>query len=189
MSTYEEVFAHEAVPGALGDTTLSELRTIAEWLQIPPGGLLIDLGCGPGGPGLWLARHWKAVLLGVDLDEVSLGEARRRAAGYPATYLRADLHASGLEGGRADGLICLDVMHLSPDVSEAMRLLKPGARMAVTFVAREHEANRLPGALLEQPTQGWKERRRKLVPDQDLTGLERRLVVLRRPGECRDRGL
>ena len=181
MSNYAEVFGDEAVPGARGDTTVSELKTIAEHLAIPPGGLLIDLGCGPGGPGLWLARRCKAVLLGIDWDEAALQEARRNAAGYPATYLRADLHATGLEGGRADGILCLDVLHYRPDVSEALRLLKPAARLAMSLVERERAD--LPGTLFEQSSSGWKERRLRLFPDQDLVGLERRLVVLRRPDE------
>ena len=37
------------------------------WLDMSPGSLLVDLACGRGGPGLWLARQIGAALVGVEL--------------------------------------------------------------------------------------------------------------------------
>lgn len=177
MSEYDELFGDEAVPGARGDTPLSELKLAAEHLAMQPGELLIDLGCGIGGPGLWVARHLKAVLLGLDLDVRLLEEARRRAQGYPATYLHRDFHMTGLEDACADGILSLDALwhtnRLGDALKEAFRLLKPGRRLALTLVERDRLE--LPGRLIfEKPTEGWKERR----PDQDLSLLSRRLVIL-----------
>lgn len=176
-SEYERLFGDEAVPGSRGDTPLSELRLAADHLAISPGGLLIDLGCGIGGPGLWVARRLRAVLLGLDLDVRVLEEARRRAQGYPATYLHRDFHDTRLEEACADGILSLDALwhtnRLGDALREAFRLLKPGARLALTLVERDRLE--LPGRLVfEQPTPGWKERR----PEQDLSQLTRRLVIL-----------
>lgn len=172
------------MPGARGDSPLSELETIAEQLGVAPGGLLLDLGCGAGGPGLWVARRLKAVLLGLDREPSLLELARQAACGYPATYLQRDLQDTGLEGGHADGALCLDAFWHPAILPEAWRLLKPGGRLALTLI--EKEPARLPGLVFEQATPGWHERRRKLAPEQDLAGLTRRLVILRRPGEPPD---
>src|SRR3712207_6416933 len=48
--------------------TLSELRRIAGDLHIGWGQTIVDLGCGWGGPGLWVARETGAGLVGIDLS-------------------------------------------------------------------------------------------------------------------------
>lgn len=181
IADYQEAFGSEAVSGARGDTTLSELKLIAGYLDLAPGGLLLDLGCGIGGPGLWVARRLKAILLGLDREAWMLEQARQAAAGYPATYLQRDLRATGLEAGRADGALCLDAFWDPAILPEALRLLKPGGKLALTLV--ERLPTPLPGLIFEQDTPGWRERRCLLEPDRDLTGLTRRLAILRRPDE------
>src|SRR5688572_20313014 len=59
--------------------TLAETRAIAEALGLSGGAVLVDLACGAGGPGLWIARELGATLIGVDLASVGLAHARERA--------------------------------------------------------------------------------------------------------------
>jgi len=59
--------------------TLSGLEDIVGWLDMSPGSLLVDLACGRGGPGLWLARQIGAALVGVDFSTVGIGHAQQRA--------------------------------------------------------------------------------------------------------------
>lgn len=44
------------------------LHHIAQQLDLHPGQILTDLGCGGGGPGLWLAGHAHADLIGIDFS-------------------------------------------------------------------------------------------------------------------------
>ena len=53
-------FAH------IGFLTLSEAQRMLDALHLNPGGVLVDLACGPSGPGLWAAQQWGASLIGID---------------------------------------------------------------------------------------------------------------------------
>jgi len=56
----------------LSFVSLGLLRQVARALDLSPGQALVDLGCGRGGPGLWLARAADATLTGVDFSAVRL---------------------------------------------------------------------------------------------------------------------
>ncbi|QFR98158.1 methyltransferase domain-containing protein [Streptomyces tsukubensis] len=55
------------------------LHHIAADLSLKEGEVLADLGCGSGGPGLWLARAAHADLVGIDFSPVAVAHARQRA--------------------------------------------------------------------------------------------------------------
>src|SRR5215208_4359870 len=74
---YGEDYPVEADPRSY--VTLTELRAIARDLRVGPGQTFIDLGCGQGGPGLWVARETGAALMGVDLSSVGIARAAERA--------------------------------------------------------------------------------------------------------------
>jgi SAM-dependent methyltransferase len=84
---------------------VTELRRFARELQVVRGRCLVDVGCGRGGPGLWVAAVTGARLIGVDTDETALAAARHRA-GQVGMADRADFRsgsfeATGLPGGSA----------------------------------------------------------------------------------------
>src|SRR6516165_9156327 len=54
------------------------LRHLAQALNLAPGQTLADLGCGRGGPGLWLAQQAQALLVGVDFSPVAAGQPEQR---------------------------------------------------------------------------------------------------------------
>jgi SAM-dependent methyltransferase len=56
------------------------LRHVAQALDLSPGQTLVDLGCGRGGPGMWLAREADVSLVGVDFSPVGVDQAAHRAA-------------------------------------------------------------------------------------------------------------
>lgn len=154
----------------------------------------MDLGCGRGGPGLWLARKLKAVLLGLDLSREAVAQAREQSQGYPATYLQRDFHATDLPEGSADGALSIDALWHSNDLGgalrEAGRILKPGGRLVFSLVEQERlDLSDLGLELIEeQACQGWRERRsefQRRANEQglhlaDLTPFQRRLVVMQR---------
>ena len=66
------------------------LGRIVAALGLRPDGRLVDLGCGRGGPGLWLARALSVHLVGVDFSPVAVRLALSRAGDF-------------VPPGRADG--------------------------------------------------------------------------------------
>lgn len=48
------------------------LRHVARALDLSPGQTLVDLACGRGGPGLWLAQQAGTKLVGVDFSPVGV---------------------------------------------------------------------------------------------------------------------
>ncbi len=120
--------------------TLSGLEDIVAWLDVSPGSLLVDLACGRGGPGLWLARRTGAELVGVDFSAVGIEHAQQRAKNLAhdltTRYFVADAASTGLPDGGADGLVCVDAIqlmtHRGDVMREVRRVLKPGARAAFT---------------------------------------------------------
>ncbi|TVZ90517.1 class I SAM-dependent methyltransferase [Streptomyces sp. BK340] len=95
------------------------LHHIAQQLDLHPGQLLTDLGCGRGGPGLWLASHTHAALIGIDFSPVAIAQARRRATPLPvdAAFAVADLAGLPLADQCVDRAVSLDALQYAPDRS------------------------------------------------------------------------
>jgi ubiquinone/menaquinone biosynthesis C-methylase UbiE len=117
---------------------------------------LVDLGCGRGGPGLWLARSLGAVLIGVDFSAVAVEQATERAALFGlaerARFVVGDLAATGLPAATADAVVSIDALHFAADptaaAQEALRLLRPGGRLALTnWQPRDFGDPQLPSRL------------------------------------------
>jgi SAM-dependent methyltransferase len=121
-----------------GQCTPGLLRFAAAAFGLTAGDHLVDLGCGAGGPGLWLAREHGARLTGVDFSGTALAMARQRARaqGQRAAFTHGELTGSGLPGGSADALLCVDALLYADDhtraLAEIQRLLTPGGRAVVT---------------------------------------------------------
>jgi SAM-dependent methyltransferase len=134
---------------------LTGLQTIAETLNLRPNQRLVDLGCGRGGPGLWIASARDTHLVGVDSSRLAIDHARARThhflpAGH-ASFLLGDLTSSGLADGCADGLVCIDAFHMADPgrtANEIARLLAPGALAAITSWESLHVA-RYPASIAE----------------------------------------
>ncbi len=116
------------------------LRLLVSALELRPGRVVADLGCGHGGPGLWTAQQSGAALIGIDLSPAGIELAGRRAAelglGERASFLERDLTATGLPDSSCDAVMSLDVLLFVPDkaaaVREAARILRPGGRFGFT---------------------------------------------------------
>src|ERR1700742_3777425 len=78
----------------LGESFLDDRLTI-EWLGTEEGNRVLEVGCGTGGVGRGRAilAGTAGHVVGIDLSETMLGEARRRSTDVPnVEFLNADVH-------------------------------------------------------------------------------------------------
>ena len=140
-------FAH------IGFLTLGEARRLLEALAVGTGALLVDLACGAGGPGLWLAQQSGASLVGVDPSRAGLAaaEARARRVGLDkrSRFVEGTFEQTGLDDEAADALMSIEALQYAPDkraaLAEFLRILRPGATLAfIAFEVDPHKAAGLP---------------------------------------------
>ena len=133
--------------------TRSELRQIRDALALSPGDVLIDAGCGRGGPGLWVAAAAGASLIGVDISPTALEAARVRAVALglddSSTYCEGSFDAIPVDTASANGVLSIDALLFAPDkraaVREIARVLRPGGRLvATTWDYHTQPVNRPP---------------------------------------------
>ena len=73
---YENDYPEEANP--LSFVTNTDIENIVEKLNVGPGKTFVDLGCGNGGPGLWIAQKTGANYLGIDFSKNAIEQAIQR---------------------------------------------------------------------------------------------------------------
>ena len=137
-SAFGEDYPAPARPSAFYSATA--LQAAINALDLRPGRVVADLGCGHGGPGLWAAQQTGATLIGIDLSQVGIELARRHAAqlglAARASFAAGDLTATALPDASVDAVMSLDVLPFLPDkaaaVREIARILRPGGRLAFT---------------------------------------------------------
>jgi len=139
---YQSAFGDDYLAGASPSAFYSRttLELLASALKLGPGGVVADLGCGHGGPGMWVVQHTGASLIGFDLSPAGIELAGCRAAELgltgQASFTVGDMTATGLPDSSCDAAMSLDVLLFVPDkaaaVREAARIVRPGGRFAFT---------------------------------------------------------
>jgi ubiquinone/menaquinone biosynthesis C-methylase UbiE len=120
-------------------TTWTDLHRVVDALALRPDQVLVDLGCGEGGPGLWLAARAGARLIGVDFSGYALASAARRAGGFlpdgRARFVRGTLAATGLADASVNAVCSFYAFIFCTDklagLVEPRRILRPGGRIAL----------------------------------------------------------
>lgn len=109
-------------------------------LRLRPGDTVLDLACGTGLNFPYIIERIGSGgrVIGVDLTRAMLVRARRRAArrdGRNVALLEGDAARLPLAGASTDAVLCSYAMAIIPDyrraVAEAVRVLKPGGRLAL----------------------------------------------------------
>jgi 2-polyprenyl-3-methyl-5-hydroxy-6-metoxy-1,4-benzoquinol methylase len=122
-AAFGDDYPEEANPNAFFSCTT--LRRVAASLGLAPGRIMVDLGCGHGGLGLWIARQSGANVIGIDLSPVGVALAQERAAaigmGDRSRFHVGDLTATSLLDGSCDAAMSLDVLLFVPDQAAALR--------------------------------------------------------------------
>jgi SAM-dependent methyltransferase len=142
---YPEEFAH------ISFLPLAQLRALAEGLNLTTDQVLVDLACGAGGPGLWVAKELGARLVGRDLSAVAVERANERVSEVGmagrAEFGQGSFEQTGLPAESADAVMTIDALQYAPNktkaIAEVARILRPGRRFG--FVAFELDAERVAG--------------------------------------------
>ena len=124
----------EAIPAvARGTGNPALLERAAAPLQAGPDSLILDVGCGLGGPSAWLARLTGCTVIGVDVMESSIRGLRHlfpELSGAVASMRSLPLRAETFDGAWALG--ALEMVADKPTASEEIyRVLRPGAPFVI----------------------------------------------------------
>ena len=109
------------------------LRQLNQHLKLSAGSVLVDLGCGTGGVGLWLAQKLGVSLIGIDRREDAIAIATRRTSDWAmnevAAFCVGDFCDTGLAPACADAVISIDALPAAKDIElgliEVRRTLRP----------------------------------------------------------------
>jgi SAM-dependent methyltransferase len=121
--------------------TVDEYRVWLAWLNLTTETQALEVGCGSGGPALFLAREIGARVTGVDVDEHGVAQANRMAQALDlaerAAFQRADASQPlPFADETFDAIICIDAINHLPDrlavLREWRRMLKPDGRLLFT---------------------------------------------------------
>lgn len=139
---WEEAMGDELVPGLdqYSYVTRGELEQIGEGLGLKAGAEVLDMGCGRGGPGLWLAASYGWRLTGVDIAPGAVSQAtefqRAFELAHPARFLEGHFAEIPLAEASMDGVMSVDALWTAQDKVQALKavaqVMRPGARFAFT---------------------------------------------------------
>jgi arsenite methyltransferase len=156
-------YASEAARFLLGDSyhpggAALTSRLIAA-LRVGPGATVVDVASGPGTSALQLAQETGCDVIGIDLslESVAAAAAAAAAAGLAGRvhFVEGDAEALPLPDASTDGALCECALCTFPGkeaaTAELARVLKPGARLALSDVTAD------PGRLPAEVTSlaGW----------------------------------
>ncbi len=115
-------------------------RKVAAAVDVGPDDRVLDVGCGIGGPAVWLAKECGAEVVGINIDDEQLAHCRRRAAEEGVddrvSFRNDDLtEMATVEDDSFDVVFAIEAVTYAEDkrdfVEQAMRVLRPGGRLTV----------------------------------------------------------
>jgi SAM-dependent methyltransferase len=135
---YGDDYPAEVMPSAF--YSLSALGRLVQGLGPMEGRTLVDLGCGHGLAGLWVAKQLGMNLIGIDQSPGGISLASAHAADMGLTdrakFQVGDVTSTGLADASCDAAISLDVLVFVEDkaaaIREIARILKIGGRFGFT---------------------------------------------------------
>jgi SAM-dependent methyltransferase len=122
--------------------TGEEYRRFFKLLELQPSDQVLDVGCGSGGPAVFLAEEVGCKVTGIDINEpgvkagVTLASAK--GLGARASFQQVDVssHRLPFPDAALDAIVCMDAICHMPARGELFmewhRLLRPGGRMLFT---------------------------------------------------------
>lgn len=164
----------------------TELARIVEVVAAAGTQTLVDVGCGRGGPGMWVATATGSRLVGIDIAASAVAAAsqaaRKLGIDDRCVFREGSFGELPLDDGEADAVMSVDALLFAPDkeaaVLESHRVLRPGGVLVFTsWDYRSQPPGRPPqvsdhrpileasGFTVEQydETQGWREREDRTI--------------------------
>lgn len=139
---WREVYGTEYPEGVdpFSYVTVSELGRFVAESELAQRELLLDVGCGSGGPGLYVAERTGARLLGLDISPTAVEEAHRRAAAQRmagvSSFRVGDFQRTDLDGASVNAVMSIDALTFAEDKAAALdeiaRVLTPGGTLIFT---------------------------------------------------------
>lgn len=124
--------------GQYGYLTKKELERMAKRFDADCN--LVDLACGTGGPGSWIAHKVGATLIGIDISPEAIKNAQRYST-KQITFIEGDISNTSFPDNNFDGATCIDGFIFTPDkptaFREANRIIKKGSYLVFTSWDRE----------------------------------------------------
>ena len=146
---YEEMPYHD-LPWYNPDPSPQVERAVAAGF-FPRGAAVLDVGCGAGSNVIFLAsKGFEAHGIDLSPGAIRAATSRARSAGLSMDLRVGDVLALDFPTARFDGLIDNGCFHTLPIrrradyAREVARVLRPGGAFVLSWVAREHVAERGP---------------------------------------------
>jgi ubiquinone/menaquinone biosynthesis C-methylase UbiE len=144
---YGDDYPEEVNPD--GFVTITDLENIINNIKVGPGDRFIDLGCGRGGPGLWIAKKTQADYVGIDLSENAIRKAKQRLKefeiSFNAEFKAGNICALDFLDNSFEGAISIDVLSFLPElpkaISEIARVLRNNSNFVFTTWERTSKTN------------------------------------------------
>ena len=123
--------AFQDVPARNGLQQRVEVPTLVRALRLPPGGQVLEIGCGRGiALPVIRDRLQPALLVGLDIDPALLSLAAERTSGAGVSLLCADTRRIPLDDASIDLVIdfgtCYHIADPAAALCEVARVLRPG---------------------------------------------------------------
>lgn len=133
VDAIEELGADHAIPGACrGSGGPGALAWLAGWLLDGPGGPLLDLGGGLGGPSAWLRDHHGVAPV---VTEPMTGAAHGARRLFGLSSVQADGSTLPFGTSTCGAGWCLGVLSTTPDIpgllSETARVMRPAGHFGL----------------------------------------------------------
>jgi len=123
---------------------LTATKELADLLQPQEGELVLDVGCGIGGPARWIAEHYRCRVHGIDLTEdyCDAAEQLNRLTGLQDRV--AITHGSALDMPFDHGTfdraysqnVAMNIADKRAFYCEIFNVLRPGGRLALSNIGR-----------------------------------------------------
>jgi tocopherol O-methyltransferase len=120
------------------------VRELAAFARVPAEARVLDVGCGIGGPAMYLARDLRCTVEGITLSAAQVARAREKAGATGVAdrtrFRQLDFLANDYPDASFDALWAMESLMHIPDrpafFAEAARLLRPGGTLAVSSWCR-----------------------------------------------------
>ena len=136
MRAYEDATIRRMTGDTIRPGGVALTDRALEWCSLPPGAVVLDVGCGAGVTAERLSTRYSLSACGIDPSSVLLGSARARSDHLP--LIRAAAERLPIADASVDAVLAECVLSLLPDAARALaefaRVLRPSGMLVLSDV-------------------------------------------------------